>query len=299
MSGKSHRLSYKGGDFHVYVQGSTEYPAIVTFHDVGLEHKSCFGGLFNYDMSQQMMKLFCVYHIDAPGQETGAGDLLGNDYPSITELARLVHITVEHFGLSRFVAMGSGVGCNVFLQYAEDYVRSKIIGMILFSPVVNKCGWYEWGYYKSALAHAKSNGYTMTSHLRDLFIHRYFGDNTITENIDMVQIYNDYLSTEVNVRNVVKLAQTYLRRPDQTKLPRKMTCRALIVTGSDAPCLNDVLETKGLFNSERSSWMEVSGCGSIVQEEQPHVLSNSLRLFLMGLPLGVATVSQLSQCDTK
>ncbi|KNC76074.1 hypothetical protein SARC_11410, partial [Sphaeroforma arctica JP610] len=295
----SHRLSYGGGSFQVYVQGSTANPAIVTFHDAGLEHKSCFGGLFNYELTQKMMEDFCVYHIDAPGCETGAGDLLGTTYPSVEELAGVVHKAVEHFSLPRFVAMGSGIGCNVFLQYTQDYIKTKVMGMILFSPVITTCGWYEWSYYKTSLLQARTSGYHMTSHLRDLFLYRYFGDRTVASNMDLVQIFEDYLSTETNVRNAIGLTESYLRRPDQTKIAASTSCRTLIVTGSDSPVLNDVVYSKGKFPSDNSSWQEVSACGSLVHEEVPQQIASSLRLFLMGLSYPIGTLSKLSQLGVK
>ena len=36
---------------------------------------SCFQGFFNFPDMQPILKHFCVYHVNAPGQEQGAAQL--------------------------------------------------------------------------------------------------------------------------------------------------------------------------------------------------------------------------------
>uniref|UniRef100_A0A8C6SHA0 Protein NDRG3 n=1 Tax=Neogobius melanostomus TaxID=47308 RepID=A0A8C6SHA0_9GOBI len=62
------------GFLHVTLHGSrsSRRPAILTFHDVGLDSKSCFLTLFKFEEMQEIVKNFTLIHIDAPGQEEGA-----------------------------------------------------------------------------------------------------------------------------------------------------------------------------------------------------------------------------------
>ncbi|KAF3821392.1 hypothetical protein GH733_010970 [Mirounga leonina] len=59
-------------------------PTILTFHDVGLNHKLCSNAFFNFEGMQEIAKHFVVCHVDAPGgagEQHGAGsELLAADW---------------------------------------------------------------------------------------------------------------------------------------------------------------------------------------------------------------------------
>ncbi|XP_065316432.1 uncharacterized protein LOC135925156 isoform X1 [Gordionus sp. m RMFG-2023] len=67
-----------GFTINVAVQGQRSKPAILTYHDIGLNHVSQFQNFFAYDDMSIISKHFCVYHIDAPGQEEQAPTLNGS-----------------------------------------------------------------------------------------------------------------------------------------------------------------------------------------------------------------------------
>ncbi|KPP60986.1 hypothetical protein Z043_120967 [Scleropages formosus] len=71
---QEHSIETPHGLLHVTLHGTgnTRRPAILTYHDVGLESKSCFSALFKFEEMQEIVKNFTVVHIDAPGQEEGA-----------------------------------------------------------------------------------------------------------------------------------------------------------------------------------------------------------------------------------
>ncbi|KAK9730225.1 Ndr family [Popillia japonica] len=76
------------GPITVAVQGCKSKPAIVTYHDLGLNYISSFQAFFNYIDMRVLMENFCVYHVNAPGQEEGAPTLPEDYvYPSMDELA--------------------------------------------------------------------------------------------------------------------------------------------------------------------------------------------------------------------
>lgn len=105
-----HRVITDKGEVMVAVQGDTTKPAILTYHDLGLNCKwdvsvfgarakfvlsfifivvttkispqiyyfpdaTSFAGFFNYPTMRTLLENFCVYHVTAPGQEEGAPSL--------------------------------------------------------------------------------------------------------------------------------------------------------------------------------------------------------------------------------
>ncbi|XP_066289004.1 protein NDRG3-like isoform X1 [Branchiostoma lanceolatum] len=63
------------GTMKVAVQGNRAKPAILTYHDIGLNHVTCFQNFFNYEEMQVILKNFCVYHVNAPGQHMDAAPM--------------------------------------------------------------------------------------------------------------------------------------------------------------------------------------------------------------------------------
>uniref|UniRef100_A0A8C9TTA0 NDRG family member 2 n=1 Tax=Scleropages formosus TaxID=113540 RepID=A0A8C9TTA0_SCLFO len=110
-----HSIETPHGLLHVTLHGTgnTRRPAILTYHDVGLESKSCFSALFKFEEMQEIVKNFTVVHIDAPGQEEGAAA-----YP----------------------AGGSENVCVWFTNLVE--------GLVLINIDMNARGWMDWAAHK-------------------------------------------------------------------------------------------------------------------------------------------------------
>lgn len=136
------------GNIHVSVQGTRGKPAFVTFHDIGQNHTSAFLGFFNFHQVRPLLQHFCVYHIDAPGQEEGSPQLaVDYNYPTMDELAELLGEVVDHFALKSFIGFGIGAGANVLSRYALKH-PIKVEGLVLVNCVSTTAGWVEWGYQK-------------------------------------------------------------------------------------------------------------------------------------------------------
>ncbi|XP_008483354.2 protein NDRG2-like [Diaphorina citri] len=63
------------GSILVAVAGNRGKPAILTYHDLGLNYISNFQAFFNFSDMRSLLENFSVYHVNAPGQEEGAQPL--------------------------------------------------------------------------------------------------------------------------------------------------------------------------------------------------------------------------------
>ncbi|CAG9138253.1 unnamed protein product [Plutella xylostella] len=76
------------------LNGDRNKPAIVTYHDLGLNYVSSFQAFFSFVDMRALLENFCVYHVNAPGQEEGAPSLpddeaqeKGKSWPELNLLA--------------------------------------------------------------------------------------------------------------------------------------------------------------------------------------------------------------------
>lgn len=126
VSLQEHSIETPHGVLHVTLHGSrtTRRPAILTFHDVGLDSrfhphpptpprspsrdvslilssflllspptgKSCFSPLFKFEEMQEIVKNFTLIHVDAPGQEEGAAAYPAGYGRSVTLTAPGLHL---------------------------------------------------------------------------------------------------------------------------------------------------------------------------------------------------------------
>ena len=110
------------GSVTVAIKGDRAKPAILTYHDLGLTYISNFQALFNYPDMAEVMQNFCIFHVNAPGQEDGA-PILPEDfaYPNMDDLAEQVNDVINHFAVVRYVGIGIGMGSNILIRHAYKY----------------------------------------------------------------------------------------------------------------------------------------------------------------------------------
>ncbi|PNI33587.1 NDRG1 isoform 13 [Pan troglodytes] len=134
------------GSVHVTLCGTPKgnRPVILTYHDIGMNHKTCYNPLFNYEDMQEITQHFAVCHVDAPGQQDGAASFpAGYMYPSMDQLAEMLPGVLQQFGLKSIIGMGTGAGAYILTRFALNNPE-MVEGLVLIN--VNPCaeGWMDW-----------------------------------------------------------------------------------------------------------------------------------------------------------
>ena len=146
-----HDVETSRGKLRVTRQGKEGKTAIVTFHDIGQNHTSAFLGFFNFNETRPLLDHFCIYHIDAPGQQEDSEDLpVEYLYPTMDELSDMVGEVVNFFDIKRFIGFGIGAGANILCRYAL-WNPTRVEALVLVELVASNGGWIEWGYQKVSL----------------------------------------------------------------------------------------------------------------------------------------------------
>ncbi|KRF97555.1 protein NDRG3 isoform X3 [Drosophila tropicalis] len=303
------RVPTDKGDIHVAIQGDTSKPAIVTYHDLGLNYATSFAGFFNYPVMRGLLENFCVYHVTAPGQEEGAPTLPEDYvYPTMDELAAQLLFVLSHFGLKSIIGFGVGAGANILARFAHGH-PDKVGALCLINCVSTQPGWIEWGYQSFNARFLRTKG--MTQGVIDYLMWHHFGRNPEERNHDLVQMYKQHFERAVNPTNLAMLINAYIHRndlhlartppgtPGTETAATTLKMPVINITGSLSPHVDDTVTFNGRLDPTNSSWMKISDC-ALVLEEQPAKLAEAFRLFLQGE--GYATplsTPASSPCGTK
>ncbi|XP_014366573.2 protein NDRG3 isoform X4 [Papilio machaon] len=267
-------------DIQVAVQGDRSKPAIITYHDIGMNY-ICFQTFFNYVDMRALLENFCVYHINAPGQEEGAPSLPEDYlYPTMDELANQINYVLGHFGIKTFIGFGVGAGANILARFALVHPQ-KVDALTLINCTSSQAGWIEWAYQKMNSRSLRARG--MTQGVLDYLMWHHFGRFAEERNHDLAQMYRGYFTRHVNPTNLSLLMDSYVRRTDLNISREGHTIRApvLNITGALSPHVDDTVTFNGRLQPTNSTWMKISDSGMVL-EEQPAKISEAFRLFLQG-----------------
>ncbi|CAI9716008.1 Hypothetical predicted protein [Octopus vulgaris] len=316
------------GNIRVAIQGDRAKPAILTFHDIGLNHTTCFQGFFGFADMQPILRHFCVYHLNAPGQEEGAlqlrpeQDALGNpetlngnsySYPTMEQLADAVHHVVEHYNLRRIIGFGVGTGANILVRYSLCH-PSFVDSLVVINPTCDAPGWIEWGYQKMNMWYLFSG--QMTNFTEEYLLWHWFGKKTRWENHDLVNVYKDCIKA-INPQNLALFIESYLRRTDlglireldniRRNTVKNVKCRTMLLVGDDSPHLDEVVNMNGRMDPQETDFVKIADCGGMPLEEQPAKVCEAFRYFLQGMGYipalipsrSVSTCSDFSLASTR
>ncbi|XP_028280688.1 protein NDRG1a [Parambassis ranga] len=280
---KEHDVETPHGRIHCTMKGAPkgDRPVILTFHDIGLNHKTCWDTLFNHEDMSEIMQHFAVCHVDAPGQHEGANTFsTGYEYPSMDQLSESLPLVLKHFGLKSVIGMGIGAGAYILTRFALDY-PNMVEGLVLIN--INPCaeGWMDWAAHKiSGWTHA----------MPDMIITHLFGKEEIHHNHDLIATYRHHVLNDMNQFNLHLFVKSYesrrdleVERPVPGSNARTLKCPSLLVVGDNSPAVEAVVECNTKLDPTKATLLKMADCGGMPQVDQPGKLTEAFKYFIQGM----------------
>uniref|UniRef100_A0A669BEU4 Protein NDRG2 n=1 Tax=Oreochromis niloticus TaxID=8128 RepID=A0A669BEU4_ORENI len=276
-----HDVETPNGRFHCTMKGvpKGDRPVILTFHDVGLNYKTCWNTLFDHEDMAEIMQHFAVCHVDAPGQHEGANTFsAGYEYPSMDQLAESLPLVLKHFGLKSVIGMGMGAGAYILTRFALDY-PNMVEGLVLIN--INSCaeGWMDWAAHKiSGWTHAEP----------DMIITHLFGKEEIHHNHDLIATYRHHIMNDMNLFNLHLFVKSYesrrdleIERPVPGSNARTLKCPSLLVVGDSSPAVEAVVECNTKLDPTKATLLKVRA--PLHSLCRPGKLTEAFKYFIQGM----------------
>ncbi|XP_041739446.2 protein NDRG1 isoform X3 [Coregonus clupeaformis] len=278
---KEHDVETPHGRIHCTMKGMPkgDRPVILTFHDIGLNHKTCFDPMFQHEDMQEIMQHFAVCHIDAPGQHEGANTFSnGYEYPSMDQLSESLPLVLKHFGLKSVIGIAVGAGAYILARFALDY-PVLVEGLVLIN--INPCaeGWMDWAANK-------------VTALPEMLIGHLFGKEEISNNHDLIATYRHHIMNDMNQYNLHHFVKAYNSRRDleiERPIPggkvsvRTLKCPSLLVVGDSSPAVDAVVECNTKLDPTKTTLLKMADCGGLPMVDQPAKLTEAFKYFIQGM----------------
>ncbi|XP_029370815.1 protein NDRG1a isoform X2 [Echeneis naucrates] len=278
-----HDVETPYGRIHCTMKGipKGDRPVILTFHDIGLNHKTCWDTLFNHEDMSEIMQHFAVCHVDAPGQQESTNTFsTGYEYPSMDQLSETLPLVLKHFGLKSVIGMGIGAGAYILTKFALDY-HNMVEGLMLIN--INPCaeGWMDWAAHKiSGWTHA----------MPDMIITHLFGKEEINHNHNLIATYRHHILNDMNQFNLHLFVKSYesrrdleIERPVPGSNARTLKCPSLLVVGDSSPAVEAVVECNTKLDPTKATLLKMADCGGMPQVDQPGKLTEAFKYFIQGM----------------
>ncbi|KAG8446302.1 hypothetical protein GDO86_013944 [Hymenochirus boettgeri] len=264
FDGQEHNIETPHGVVHVTMRGAVRgnRPVILTYHDIGLNHKSCFNSFFNFDDMNEITQHFAVCHIDAPGQQVGAPA-----FPT---------------GLRSVIGIGVGAGAYILARFALNH-PDLTEGLVLMN--IDPCakGWIDWAASKLSL---------WTSNIVDVVLAHLFGYDELQSNLDLIQTYRLHIAQDINQENLQLFVNSYNSRKDleierpvfgSSEIANTVKCPVLLVVGDNSPAVDPVVECNSRLDPTRTTLLKMADCGGLPQAVQPGKLAEAIKYFVQGM----------------
>uniref|UniRef100_A0A4W5NCD9 Ndrg family member 3a n=1 Tax=Hucho hucho TaxID=62062 RepID=A0A4W5NCD9_9TELE len=317
-----HDIETTHGVLHVTMRGVPKgnRPVILTYHDIGLNHKSCFNTLFNFEDMLEITQHFAVVHVDAPGQQEAAPPFpTGYQYPTMDELSEMLPSVMTQLKVNSVIGIGVGAGAYILSRFALNN-PTLVEGLVLIN--VDPCaeGWIDW-------AASKLSGWT--SNIVDTVMAHHFSTDELTDNQELVQTYRLHIAQDINQDNLALFCASYNGRRDlEIERPviglnedtvNTLTCPSLLVVGDTSPAVEAVVsyrmmelnveyqflyvmnfvnllslnlfqvECNSRLNPTKTTLFKMADCGGLPQVVQPGKLAEAFKYFVQGMVLYIVT----------
>uniref|UniRef100_A0A6I8P3T3 Protein NDRG2 n=1 Tax=Ornithorhynchus anatinus TaxID=9258 RepID=A0A6I8P3T3_ORNAN len=276
---KTHSVEtpYGSVTFTVYGTPKPKRPAILTYHDVGLNFKSCFQTLFQFGDMQEILQNFVRVHIDAPGMEEGAAVFpLGYQYPSLDQLADMIPCILQFLNFSTIIGIGVGAGAYVLSRYALSHPET-VEGLVLINIDPNAKGWMDWAAHKLT---------GLTSSVPEMILAHLFSQEELSGSSELVQRYREVIVHAPNLPNMELYWNSYNNRRDlnfERGSDITLKCPVMLVVGDQAPHEDAVM----------------ADSGGQPQLTQPAKLTEAFKYFLQGMGyMASSCMTRLSRSRT-
>uniref|UniRef100_A0A673JRC5 Protein NDRG2 n=1 Tax=Sinocyclocheilus rhinocerous TaxID=307959 RepID=A0A673JRC5_9TELE len=290
---REHDIETPHGVLHVTLRGTPKgnRPVILTYHDIGLNHKSCFNTLFNFEDMQEITQHFAVVHVDAPGQQESAPPFpTGNSNMNNCALINRINSVI---------GIGVGAGAYILTRLALNE-PALVEGLVLIN--VDPCakGWIDW-------AASKLSGWT--SSLVDIVMAHHFSTDELTENQEIIQTYRLHIAQDINQDNLALFCHSYNSRRDlEIERPvlglyentvKTLKCPALLIVGDTSPAVEAVVECNSRLNPTKTTLLKMADCGGLPQVVQPGKLAEAFKYFVQGMGyMPTASMTRLARSRT-
>uniref|UniRef100_A0A3B5A5F5 NDRG family member 4 n=1 Tax=Stegastes partitus TaxID=144197 RepID=A0A3B5A5F5_9TELE len=268
-----HDVETPYGMLHVVIRGAPKgnKPAILTYHDVGLNRE--------FHKSEQVF-------VEASQQHRGA-QTVSYQYPTMDQLAGMLPTVVQHFGFKSIVGIGVGAGAYILAKFALIF-PDLVEGLVLLNIDPNGKGWIDW-------AATKLSG--LTSALPDTVLPHLFSQEELMNNTELVQSYRQQINNTVNQFNLQLFWNMYNSRRDLemnrsgTVLNAKtLKCPVMLVVGDNAPAEEGVVSGTNSLLPEAFRSTEPAGPGK---------LTEAFKYFLQGMGyMPSASMTRLARSRT-
>uniref|UniRef100_A0A8C2DVZ6 N-myc downstream regulated 1b n=1 Tax=Cyprinus carpio TaxID=7962 RepID=A0A8C2DVZ6_CYPCA len=271
-------------------------PTILTFHDIGLNHKSCFESLFNHKDMHEIMQHFAVCHVDAPGQQEGASTLSTEyTYPSMDQLSETLPMVLQHFRNVSFAQI-TIFFCMCLLKLKHP---DMVEGLVLINLSAHAEGFLERAAQKiTSWTHAIPD--TVISHL--------FGKEEIQNNHELISTFRHLITNNINQSNLQQFVKSYksrrnleIERPVQggNLNARMLQCPALLIVGDNSPVVDAVVDSNSRMNPTTTTFLKMADCGGLPQVDQPGKLIEAFKYFIQGMGyMPSASMTRLARSRT-
>uniref|UniRef100_A0A8C1PV79 Protein NDRG2 n=1 Tax=Cyprinus carpio TaxID=7962 RepID=A0A8C1PV79_CYPCA len=278
--GQEHCVETSHGVLHVTVHGAgnVRRPAILTFHDVGMDSKSCFSTLFKFEEMQEIVKNFTVVHVDAPGQEDGAAIYPAGYVPLL--------ITFLSFSFRTIIGVGVGAGAYILSKFTLTNPEA-VEGLVLINVDTNARGWMDWAAQKLS---------NLTSSLSDQILSHLFSQEEMSANTELIQTHKERIAKAPNLINIELFWKSYQGRRD-LNIERNNTfkCPVMLVVGDQAPYEEAAVECNSKLDPTTTSFLKV--CPSPVF--YPSKLTEAFKYFIQGMGyMASSCMTRLSRSRT-